>query len=215
MSKNLQILLEHLNTGAAKDLPEKQQRDLVQTILKDVEEAYNGEFGERYRNAHAEPSERSKAVIHNVLDRGQMCFPGEPLKIADLGCGTGAETEYINALENMNCIGVERSSYFLSIAPESVIAGDLTALPLDDNSLHIVFAKASQLHLPYIQGADVGLIKSFNEAFRVLKPGGWFFTTLREGNSAYIDERGDRFFQLLSQKQLKTLFENSGFKQQL
>ena len=97
--------------------------------------------------------------------------------ILDVGCGFGGTIAYLNEnFDNLNLLGLNLDDRQLQRAKDKVIAiannkvqfqqGNACALPFPDNSFDVVLAVECIFHFPDRQ-------VFFQEAFRVLKPGGY------------------------------------------
>lgn len=96
---------------------------------------------------------------------------GRHLVVADVGCGNGRMVEWIKKL-GAEYVGVDSSDGLLKIArthfpQDRFLLADLTALPLESNSLDVCLLNASLHHLP-----TPLLSQALAELERVLKPGG-------------------------------------------
>jgi SAM-dependent methyltransferase len=92
--------------------------------------------------------------------------PGPAL---DAACGTGRYSTYL-AEKGHSVIGVDQSEAMLDIARRKLATadfrqGDLTALPLPDNSVNAVVCALALVHVP-------DLAPALREFARVLRPGG-------------------------------------------
>ena len=95
-------------------------------------------------------------------------------KVLDVGCGTG---RLIKKLLERNSIvtGIDVSEEMLKIARKKFkstefVEGDAEKLPFKDESFDIVTASFLIVHLKNLR-------KFFDEAYRILKPGGTFIVT--------------------------------------
>lgn len=97
--------------------------------------------------------------------------------ILDVGCGFGGTVAYLNEnFDDLNLLGLNLDDRQLQRAKDKVIAiannkiqfqqGNACALPFPDNSFDVVLAVECIFHFPDRQ-------VFFQEAFRVLKPGGY------------------------------------------
>lgn len=135
-----------------------------------------GEFREEERKgwtarAQVYDDATARATVQSIpaLLSAVRIFPGADL--LDAGCGPGYAAAAAAAL-GAKCIGVDFSPAMISIAkarlPEiSFLHGDVEALPLNDQSQDAVVSNIVLFHV-----TDPG--KAIEEAFRVLRPGGYF-----------------------------------------
>lgn len=107
-----------------------------------------------------------------------------PLTMLDMGCGTGRETAALQLHYPKAIItGLDLSEGMLAYARSHYllekgiwIQGDIEHMPFTDNTFDLVF---SSLAIQWCESLGNVLV----EAYRVLKPGGWFlFSTLAEGS---------------------------------
>lgn len=87
----------------------------------------------------------------------------------DAACGSGRHSEYL-AAAGQSVIGVDRSQEMLSLAARKVPAGrflrgDLTALPLDGDTVDAALCALALVHLPDLDAV-------FGEFARTIRPGG-------------------------------------------
>lgn len=106
------------------------------------------------------------------------------LTMLDMGCGTGRETEALQRYyPKASITGLDLSEGMLAYARSHYllkkgiwIQGDIEHMPFTDNTFDLVFSSLA------IQWCE-SLGNVLAEAYRVLKPGGWFlFSTLAEGS---------------------------------
>lgn len=96
------------------------------------------------------------------------------MKVLDLGCGTGRMTKKLLEL-GAEVVGVDVSEEMLNVARKKCrgaefVLGDSANLPFGEGEFDLVVASFLIVHLK-------GLEKSFDEVYRVLKPGGVFIVT--------------------------------------
>lgn len=108
--------------------------------------------------------------------------------VADLGCGPGHVTAYLNSL-GVNAFGVDLSSRAVEIArlryPELRFeVGSMTGLPLADGSLAGVLSWWSIQHLPPVELPVV-----FAEFHRLLAEGGQLLVGFHDGDEHRRPER--------------------------
>lgn len=95
-------------------------------------------------------------------------------RVLDLGCGTGRTTASLVKLGAEVC-GVDISKEMIAVASKKCrgaefVVGDSEKLPFEDASFDLVVATFLIVHLKYLQ-------RTFDEVYRVLKPGGTFIVT--------------------------------------
>lgn len=167
-------------------------------------------------------------------------------RVLDLGCGNGRNSIYL-AKEGMRVIGIDFSYGLLKIAKNKtewkevsdsveLLQGDITSLPLEDESVDAVLYIATIHHLPTPQER----LESLLEVRRCLKPGGralvsaWaqeqekFRDELKRSEEAKEEgfEYGDiflpwkmkdgrvfqRYYHLFSKDEFEDLIEKSGLE---
>ena len=114
-------------------------------------------------------------------------LPQAPQKIVDLGCSTGLSTFALQATyPNAEITGIELSDYFLTVAQYQTDRANATTVPawrhaaaehtgLAEQSVDLVSASLLFHELPAAAAIDV-----IREAYRILRPGGYF--TIMEMN---------------------------------
>jgi len=101
--------------------------------------------------------------------------------VADVGCGPGKLTDYLNCL-GLNTFGIDLSPGMIEVARREYPdlrfeVGSMTALDLPDASLGGVIAHFSIMHVP-----DEDLPGVFTGFHRVLAPGGHLFVAFQTGD---------------------------------
>jgi SAM-dependent methyltransferase len=106
-------------------------------------------------------------------------------RVLDVGCGDGRRTmaTLLAAEPSLSVVGLDFSRVQLDLAREAVpgaslVQGDMTALPLADDSVDAVTAYHSVFHVPREEHPAV-----YAEFARVLRPGGRLLTTVGSGRS--------------------------------
>jgi len=90
--------------------------------------------------------------------------------VLSMGCGSGEDSSYLKKQGAEKSVGIDISKGLIEIAkkehPEcEFVVGDIEQLPFTDAEFDLVFSSFTLHYLSNYQ-------KAFNEAFRVLKPGG-------------------------------------------
>jgi len=138
----------------------------------DVRHAWD-DVAETYA-ARRDPSGSDADLIDDLL----ADLPADPT-VLDVGCGDGART-----LANLpaGAVGLDFSRRGLELARETVpgarlVQGDMTALPVADDSVDGLTAYHAVFHVPRDRHAEV-----YREFARVLRPGGLVLMTLPGGS---------------------------------
>lgn len=151
---------------------------MIESSLDATRTAYDaiaGLYADLFRNALDE-APLDRAIIGAFAD---LVRPGGG-QVADLGCGPGPNTAYLNSL-GVPAFGIDLSPAMIELAREEFPdlrfeEGSMTALDLADGAVGGVLAWYSIIHLPPEELPTV-----FAEFGRVLAPGGHlllgFFTT--------------------------------------
>jgi phosphoethanolamine N-methyltransferase len=144
--------------------------------------------------------------------------------VLDIGCGSGGVTvDLVRRHGAGRVIGIDVERDVCAVSKKRVDAAGLTGrieilqvepgpLPMADSSLDIVFSKDSIIHIPdkeWLAG----------EAFRVLRPGGWFAASdwliSHDGapspEMAHYIELEDLGFAMASPKRYRKALEAAGF----
>jgi len=138
----------------------------------DVRRAWD-DVAETYA-ARRDPSGSDADLIDDLL----ADLPAAPT-VLDVGCGDGART-----LANLpeGAVGLDFSRRGLELARETVpgarlVQGDMTALPVADESGDGITAYHAVFHVPRARHSEV-----YREFARVLRPGGLVLMTLPSGS---------------------------------
>ncbi|HCU93667.1 MAG TPA: SAM-dependent methyltransferase [Actinobacteria bacterium] len=106
-----------------------------------------------------------------------------PLTVADVGCGTGIVTMRL-AGPGRRVLGIDRSAGMAAVAearlPGRIALGSALRLPLADASVDVV-TMVWLLHLL----DEAGSAAAIAETARVLRPGGFFITTVAKNEAAW------------------------------
>jgi len=103
-----------------------------------------------------------------------LCDRSSPLRILEIGCGTGNYVNALAAMTSARCAGLDPSPKMLDVARRrnaraAWFQGSAESLPFPDGSYDFIYS-VNILHHVEDRGAY------FQEAFRVLADGGWFVT---------------------------------------
>jgi sterol 24-C-methyltransferase len=148
-------------------------------------------------------------------------------KALDIGCGIGGPMRNIARFTNATITGLNLNAYQVKRANElnkkaglshllNVVEGDFMKMPFEDNTFDVVYEIEATAHAPTKLGV-------YSEAFRVLKPGGyflgyeWAFTKNYEPNNGhhkYIKkaiEEGDGLPDIVHIKDVEVAMKEAGF----
>jgi len=128
--------------------------------------------------------------------------------ILDLGCGSGRDLRFF-ASEGFAPIGVDYSHSLLHLAQchakQPAVLADLSSLPFIDQSFDAAWAIGSLLHVEPFH-----LLQALKEARRVLTPGGLFFSSMKRGHGASLDQSGRRSF-FYEPEEWRDILKEAGF----
>lgn len=151
-------------------------------------------------------SEYPKKLINYLFSRFDL---KENQKLLEIGCGRG---DFLNEFrkKNLEVYGVDLSNYSQSFFPEiNFKKVDLTkdALPFEDNFFDVIYSKSLIEHFYYPDTL-------FQEAYRVLKPGGKIITLTPEWQFNYNSFYEDYTHRVpFSKMSLKDIHDINNFKQ--
>ncbi|MCU0383858.1 MAG: methyltransferase domain-containing protein [Cyclobacteriaceae bacterium] len=127
----------------------------------------------------------------DVISAVKRIFPGNALEgktVAELGCGTGNNLIFF-AEEKCHASGIDFSTSAVDLGNNylklrglnaEIFPGDVTkSLPWSDKSCDIVLDRGCITQVPFTK-----LNSLFEEVYRVLKPGGYFFSFTLFGNDS-------------------------------
>jgi len=160
-------------------------------------------------------------TIYNVDERPLTDYPKKLIdylikklnikkdkKILELGCGRG---DFLNEFDlfGLHAYGVDISDYCKKFFPNLKFKNvdlEKEKLPFDDNFFDIIYSKSIIEHFYYPD-------KVFNEAYRVLKPGGIIITLTPEWKYIYKSFYEDFTHRTpFTNVSLRDIHEMSGFK---
>jgi ubiquinone/menaquinone biosynthesis C-methylase UbiE len=165
-----------------------------------------------YDATAAEYAERTLGISMNVSIRWFVAHLPARARILDAGCGPGRDVVALRSM-GYDVFGLDLSAGMLAHAsqraPDVLVQGDLTALPLDQGSFQGVWACASLLHLP-----KPAMTRALAELRRVLADGVVYIAVKQGSDSAYVPYANgrERYFAYYSPDELRHLVERSGFR---
>jgi ubiquinone/menaquinone biosynthesis C-methylase UbiE len=170
----------------------------------DVRQAWD-EVSETYAQRR-DPSGSDAALIDDLLAE----LPSHPT-VLDVGCGDGART-----LANLpdGAVGLDFSRRGLELATDTVpdarlVHGDMTALPITDDSVDGITAYHAVFHVPRERHPEV-----YREFARVLRPGGVVLMTLPSGDFETVRRGwmgGSMFFSAPGRQATLAQLDDAGF----
>jgi SAM-dependent methyltransferase len=120
-------------------------------------------------------------VIRTDVEVLAELVPLDGREVVDVGCGDGSLMRAL-AARGASVVGVEVSEAAVARAGERCLLGRADALPLDDGSVDACVLMRSLHHVP----ADA-MPRAFEEAARVLRPGGAMYVAEPVAAGAYFE----------------------------
>ena len=148
-----------------------------------VREQYATEDNLETRRSVWQPTADGLDPVNEALNAIDRALVGDA-RILEVGCGTGAMAERINALPGVTLVATDFSERFVELtAARGVDArqADICYLPFDDASFDVVYAGWMLYHVRDLE-------RALNEVRRVLRPGGTF-VAVTNGNDHLADLR--------------------------
>ncbi len=141
---------------------------------------------------------------------------GKGGKILDIGCGSGEDSKFF-ADKGITMVGIDFSNKMIEEAKTRFPKGkflvmDMQNMDFPSSSFDGVVAKHSLLHL---RKKDLPTL--LTKVNSLLKPGGWFLITLKEGigekevTEIRVDKEITRFFAFYTNFEIRKLLEAAGF----
>ena len=137
-------------------------------------------------------------------------------RILDLGCGPGRDARVFVEV-GKEVVGVDLSEKMIEKAKERVSEADFKVMDIRDldfadSFFDGVWASAIFIHIPKQE-----IIESLGETYRVLKPGGIFFLSLKrgEGEGLEPDKRYggvEKYWSFFKEDEIKENLRKAGFK---
>lgn len=185
----------------------------IKYINSKTKEAYNT-GAQKYHNLfHNEMNE--KEYDRKLLDKFSALF-AKGATICDAGCGPSAHIGKYLFDKGHVIYGIDISEKCIELAlnynPEIIYqCGDIGAMPYKNNFFDGIISYYSIIDTPK---DSIGII--FREFNRVLKPGGFLLTAVKEGTSeGFIDNflgfRTEIYFSLFCEKEIREYYNKSGF----
>lgn len=149
---------------------------------------------------------RHRELTMQFISSFQMLLSGN--NILDLGCGVGHDALRLKRYD-LQVQGLDISEVMLQQAKQKVqdvefIQGDFRQIPTDKDLFDGVWANASLIYLTHED-----LHKALAEVYRVMKPGGVFFSSYRMGKGEQVAE--NIFNQLYDEQEIENILTSHGF----
>ncbi len=140
-------------------------------------------FFDQFEAEHGEYDVLTEQAYRRLLTTlERRVRPTAGMRAIDLGCGTGAFTHRLQRF-GLELTGVDISPRSIARAREThggtFLVGDINATTLEACSFEIAVMSGVLHHIP----TSAGRVGSLREAFRLLKPGGHFFSYDPNGHS--------------------------------
>ena len=155
-----------------------------------------------------------------VTEWGLNCLPEEEyISVADLGCGGGkAISRLLKMFPDAHVTGLDYSPVSVAAAKKEnqkameegrceFFEGDVSDLPFEDQKFDLITAFETIYFWP-------GPVASFQEVYRVLKPGGCFAVVCESDGENPDDEKWLNIvdgMQLFHKEELKAMLRQAGF----
>jgi len=181
---------------------------------------YNSHIGQLYFDRMGTQIDNNAAQrLINMLEEFININKKQKVDFLDIGCGNGRHISYIyRHFPNVNVKGLELSLRGVELGNNliqsgklpagSITHGDYRRLPYNDLSFDLLFSRMSLWSIPYFPGSDLGMEEVFQEAYRVLRPGGMFVITSLYGEGQEFLP----FRQYLNERDIENLCKTAGFK---
>lgn len=182
--------------------------------LNEVKNCYNQTAEEYAKVFYDELSHKSfdRMVLKRFADENKVKG-----KIADLGCGSGHTTTFLQNLGVEELIGIDLSSEMIRQARqmnESIEfeVGNMLDLSINEEEFGAVLAFYAIVHFNYEE-----IEKAFSEIYRVLKNAGQFLFSFHVGNEQidldeFLDKKVKITFYYFEVDKILEILERVGFK---
>jgi len=191
------------------------ESNAVPDLVKRIQQAYD-QIAPIFavRNA-AIPAEYRDVTGPRLLELTRAAAGQEPVRLLDVGCGTGRDMAWLESEGAAVVVGADLSVGMLREACRRtrgpLVQMDMRRLAFGPASFHAVWCSASLLHLPKAD-APVALA----EMRRVLRPGGAAMVSLQQGETegweyGPYDPTVERFFSRYTPEEAEALLTRTGF----
>ena len=139
------------------------------TSPEHVRTQYATEDNLETRTSVWQPTDDGRDPVNEAFKAIDRAMTGDS-DVLEVGCGTGAMAERVNALPGVTLVAIDWSEHFAELARARGVdarQGDICYLPFEDDSFDVVYAGWMLYHVR-------DLDRALAEVRRVLRPGGTF-----------------------------------------
>jgi len=182
------------------------ENEVFYVVLKDPDRLAEARYD---KHAGLHEAHYKQYHFEDELEKIRRMLPAGT--ILDLGCGIGRDAAMFSEA-GYEVVGIDRAEQLLTIAEKRVpnatfVAGDLRALPFDEETFDLIWSLASLVHF-----YDEDVLRALRECHRVLKKKGILFITVKEGQPQLAKrEGGPVFFRNFKKEELLDLIRKAGF----
>jgi len=215
------------------DSYDSEMKRIVDRLCEITKETYSA-GATRYRAVRGEKPRRDDTAMLDELirmarsrqRRGKLVNRDGMVSVLDVGAAYGRDLLYLNSQEGVRAVGVDNVPQFINTLHDlekdgklplgSCYKADMRDLRMfENNSFDVVRHNATLLHLPVLPNG-IGADQAVAEAFRVLKPNGVLFVSVKEGRGLRYTDTGEglgpRLFQYHNTITLRRLLRRNGFR---
>jgi len=208
--------------------------ELIVNRLCDVTRTAYDSVAELFREIRGQEVDKTRAsLIDELIEmarvrvrEGRLGDKTGVIFILDEGTGHGRDLSYLNQAKDVNAVGIDNSQGFMRILGGLEDSGripkgcyyekDMRNLSgFDNETFDVVRHNATILHLPMLPNR-IGADQAIAESFRVLRPFGLLYVSVREGKGLEYTDTGEglgpRIYQYYTTESLKELLERNGFR---
>lgn len=191
----------------------------VNYIVRAYEYYYNSITGKAYFDRlGTQILPHTAKQLDIVIQTVQKATPNQRLSVLDIGCGSARDASYIHRhYENIDIHGVDQSQSAIDICKkleqsehlpvDSIKKSDIRAIPFPKEFFNLLISRQAFYCLPYLPNSGLGVENLLQEAYRSLKPQGYFYIVSRFGQGTeYLP-----FCQYYNEETFKKLVESQGF----